>query len=201
MWGNYGQPGVPGLMPMPPARTNSGLRITAVVLLVLVATLTLGGSFAPLLVYTSQYGAGGSLSTIRWTAWTAVEEPRSDTSYNQPLDGITLAVGIVLVVAAVVILLTTGRRIRVLGRSAGVGAAALLVGAIAQTMLQSLSTLRGQVRYSAQNPDSKLLWDMYFGGGAYLLIGAALCAVAAAVLLLISARSESPRPAGYAVRP
>jgi hypothetical protein len=89
----------------------------------------------------------------------------------------------------------------VLGRSIGVGAGGLLVGAITQMVLANLSTLIGQVRYSDEHPDSKLLRDMYSGAGAYLLLGAALCALAAAVLLLISARSDSPHPARYGVHP
>jgi hypothetical protein len=203
MWGNYGRPGAPMMAPPPPARTSSGLRLTAVVLLVLAAALTLGGSFAPALVYSSQYGPDGTISTIRWTAWTAHAEPADDTTYNQPLDGFPLSVGVLLAVVAVVMLLTTGRRPegRVLGRSIGVGAGGLLVGAIAQMLLENLSTLTGQVRYSDEHPDSRLLWEMYFGLGAYLLLVAALCGLAAAVLLLISARLDSPRPAKYPVRP
>ena len=205
MWGNYGHPGapMPGPLPMmmplpPPRRSSSGLRITAVVLLVLAAALTLGGSFAPTLVYNSQVGSDGKLSTIRWTAWAAQTEPPDDNMYNQPLDGFPLVAGVLLAGVAVVMLLTTGRRPggRVLGRSIGVGASGLLLGAIAQTLLAQLSTLNGQVRYSDANPDSQLLWDMYLGAGAYLLLVAALCALVAAVLLLISARVDSPRPAG-----
>jgi hypothetical protein len=203
MWGNYGRPGAPVMVLPPPVRTSSGLRLTAVVLLVLAAALTLGGSFAPALVYSSQYGPDGTISTIRWTAWTAHAEPAGDTSYNQPLDGFPLSVGVLLAVVAVVMLITTGRRPdgRVLGRSIGVGAGGLLVGTIAQMLLENLSTLTGQVRYSDEHPDSKLLWDMYFGPGAYLLLVAALCGLAAAVLLLISARLDSPRPARYPVHP
>jgi uncharacterized membrane protein len=204
MWGNYGHPGAPTPMMMPPpaapVRRSSGLRIAAVVLLVLAAALTLGGSFAPALVYSSQYG---TISTIRWTAWTARADHADDNPYSQPLDGFLLSAGVLLAVVAVVMLLTTGRRPdgRVLGRSIGVGAGGLLVGAITQMLLENLSTLTGQLRYSAAHPDSEVLWDMYFGPGAYLLLAAALCGLVAAALLLISARADSPRPARYPVHP
>jgi hypothetical protein len=214
MWGNESQPAwpvsMPGSMPPMPAppRTGSGLRLTAVLLLVLAAALTLGGSFAPMSFYTYDYVSSTttpSPTTYIATSWAVRADPANPKLHlNQPLDGYLLVVCVVAVLAAVVVLLTGGRRPggRTWGRSAGVGAAALLVGVVGETWLSLLEWLRSVARDIAERePGSGMRTDLAFGPGAYLLLVAALLAIAAAVLLLISARSDALRPAGYAVHP
>lgn len=204
MWGNHAPPGP---SPMPPPSTGSGLRIAAVVLLVLAAALTLGGSFGTITVYTSDYVVAGSRpspTAYARTAWTAALTPPADSHVTAPLDGYVLAIGVLLVLAAVVVLLTSGRAPggRARGRSAGVGAAALLVGAIGHLWLGVLESLVSTAQGAAERrPDSGFTASITIGIGGWLLLVALVLAGAAAVLLLASARSDAPRPASYAVRP
>lgn len=199
MWGNNAPP--------PPPPSGSGLRIAAVLLLVLAAALTLGGSFGTITVYTSDYVSAGSKpspTSYTRTAWTAAVTPPSDTHVTAPLDGYVLATGVLLALAAVVVLLTSGRRPggRARGRSAGVGAAALLVGAIGHLWLGVIESLVSAAQDAAErDKTSGFTSSIGIGIGAWLLLVALVLAIAAAVLLLVSARSDAPHPAGYAVRP
>ncbi|MGI5125890.1 hypothetical protein ACQEVB_03645 [Pseudonocardia sp. CA-107938] len=193
---------------VPPPRTGSGLRIAAVLLLVLAAALTLGGSFAPTSFYTYDYvGPSGSPSPTTYIAnsWRVQADPPDDElRLDQPLDGYLLVVCVLVLLVAVVVLLTGGRRPdgRALGRSVGVGAAALLVGVVVQSWVALIDWLRSVARDIAERqPDSGIRTDLILGPGAYLQLTAAVLALAAAVLLVISARSDLLRAARSPVRP
>lgn len=185
------------------ARPGSGLRLAAAVLLVLAAGLVIGGSFGAFTVYTSDYVSSSSPpspTTVTQTGWRVEVTPQQDRDYSsQPFDGALLMAAAVLALAAVAVLVTSGRRPggRVWGRSAGVGAAALLVGVLTELWLGLLSqyvSITKQV--SDQDRDTGLRIDFGYGAGAWLLLGALLCALVAALVLLLSARSDRPAIVG-----
>jgi len=188
-----------GVARQPVWKSEMGLRIGGTVLLVLAGAFALGGSFGTFSEFGYDYGSPSSsgsnaASTLTYTGWRAITDPpaTSDVAPTYvPLDGFPIAVGVVLALLAVMVLVTTGRRpaAHVWGRSVGVGAGALLAGVIAEVWMGLLANY-GQVYRqiaAAETDGSGTRYSYAFGFGAWLELAAFACAVAAVVLLLLSA--------------
>lgn len=184
----YGPPPAPVAVP----------RLVAAGLFVLAAVLAMAGSFAAFSVYRFESELAPA-STTTTTGWGSFEEPVPAEPLPAPkiLYGIPLVVAAVLALVVALLLVLSARRAQEPGavRSLGVGSGGLLIGVVSVIWLQ-LVTIARNVAEAAQpgDEDAGFRTSYQIGAGGYLILVAALLALAAAVLLLVPRRG-SPAPA------
>jgi len=178
----------------PPQAPIAVSRLVAAGFFVVAAALALGGSFGALSVYRfeSELTPGSTTTT---TGWGSFEEPVPAEPLPTPkiLYGIPLVVAAVLALVVAILLVLSARRTAepAAVRSLGVGSGGLLVGIVSVIWLQ-LVTIAQNVADAAVpgDEDAGFRTSYQIGAGGYLILGAALVALAAAVLLLVPRRGS-----------
>jgi hypothetical protein len=180
----------------PPQAPVAVSRVVAAGLFVLAAALTLGGTFGAFSVYRFESDLSPASTTTTTTGWGFFQDPAPDEPLPAPriLYGIPLTAAAVLALVVALLLVLSARRTQDPGvvRSLGVGSGGLLVGIVSVIWLQ-LGSIARNVAASAEPGDADLgIRSSYVVGlGGYLILVAALAALAAAVLLLVS-RPHAP---------
>jgi hypothetical protein len=181
----------------PPPAPVAVSRVVAAALLVVAAALALGGSFGAFSVYRFESGVSPASTTTTTTGWGYFQEPAPDEPLQAPrvLYGIPLTAAAVLALVVALLLVLSARRAQDPSaiRSLGVGSGALLVGIVSVIWLQLVSIARN-VAASVEPGDADLgiRASYVVGVGGYLILAAALAALAAAVLLLVSRPRTHP---------
>ena len=182
----------------PPPAPVAVSRLVAAGLFVLVAVLAVTGSFAAFSVYRFESELTPA-STTTTTGWGSFEDPVPAEPLPTPkiLYGIPLIVAAVLALVVALLLVLSARRAQdpAAARALGVGSGGLLVGVVSVIWLQ-LVTIAQNVAEAAQpgDEDAGFRTSYQIGVGGYLILVAALVALAAAVLLLVPRRG-APAPA------
>jgi hypothetical protein len=187
MSGGYGYPPY-----APPRAPVAVARLVAAGLLLLAGTMALGGSFGALSLYRAESGATPARTTTT-TGWGLYEDPVREEPLPIPIVrfGIPLTAAAVLVLVFALLLVLSARRAGDAGtvRALGVGGGGLLIGVVSVVWLQLVSI--DQSVAAAAEPGGlasgfRASYDI--GVGGYLILAAALVALAAAVLLLVPPR-------------
>lgn len=184
-----------------PRGEPSAVRLVAASLLVVVAALAVGGSFGEILV---DRGAGYSYNGWQYF----FDDPDLGLGATPPQDGIVLAVGAVLTVVAAIMLALSARRADdpAAPRLVGVGSVMFVLGDIGSVWLYA-----GRATLDGQSDPS--LAGRSVGTGGWVLLAAAVVALAVVGLLLVPRRTPAAGPgwpgggppgpygAGYAYAP
>jgi hypothetical protein len=169
-------------------------RVVAAGLFVVAAALALAGSFAAFSVYRFESELSPA-STTTTTGWGSFEDPVPAEPLPTPriLYGIPITAAAVLALVVALLLVLSARRTHepAAVRSLGVGIGGLLVGVVSVIWLQ-LVTIAQNVVDAAQpgDEDAGIRTSYQVGVGGYLILVAALLALAAAVLLLVPRRAS-----------
>jgi hypothetical protein len=170
----------------PPSPNLGAPRLIAAALLVVAAALAVGGTFLALSVRRYDFGLPGPtvVATTGWTVNIEGAPGMSNPPGAAPL-GIPVVVAAGLAAVAAILLLLSVRRAgdHVLARIAGIGAVGLLVGSVWIIWIE-LFTLASNVATAVTNgSDGGFHPVVVFGAGAWLLLAAALLALACIPLL------------------
>jgi hypothetical protein len=196
MSGGYGYPQYG-----PPRPAVAVPRVVAAALFALAAGLALGGSFGTFSVYGYETGSSPARTTTT-TGWSFSFEPAvAETSIGVVLTGVALSVAAVLALVVALLLVLTARRREdpAVVRSLGVGSGGLLVGTVLAIWMDLVASARNVATTASRqdNIDAGFRSIYAVGVGAYLTLGAALVALAAAVLLLVArGPARAPVPPG-----
>jgi hypothetical protein len=200
MSGGYGYPPY-----APPPAPVSVSRLVAAGLLLLAGTMALGGSFGALSVYRSESDAIPA-RTLTTTGWGFVEDPAREEPLPVPIVrfGIPLTAAAVLVLVVALLLVVSARRAGDAGtvRAFGVGGGGLLIGVVSVVWLQLVAidqSVAASTEPGALGSGFRASYDI--GVGGYLILVAALVALAAAVQLLVPPRGTAaptaPQPGQF----
>jgi hypothetical protein len=185
----------------PPSPNLGAPRLIAAALLVVAAALAVGGTFLALSVRRYDFGLP-TPTVVATTGWTVAIEGApgmSNPPGAAPL-GIPVVVAAGLAAVAAILLLLSVRRSgdHVLARIAGIGAVGLLVGSVWIIWIE-LFTLASNAATAVMNrSDGGFHPEVVFGAGAWLLLAAALLALACIPLLAmppgdaVSAEGRAP---------
>lgn len=190
-----------GYPPYGPQRVPVAVpRVVAAALFALAAGLALGGSFGTISVYGYESESGPASSTTI-TGWSIFHDPVPEQPVPLVLTGVALAVAAVLALVVALLLVLTARRREDTGAvgSLGVGSGGLLVGIVLAIWLDLVASGRNVAAIAGRQDaiDTGFRPTFEVGAGAYLVLGAALVALAAAVLLLVARRpAPTPLPPG-----
>jgi hypothetical protein len=190
----------------PPSPGLGAPRLIAAGLLVVAAALAVGGTFLALSVRRYDFGLPGP-TVVATTGW-AVDIEGAPGMSNPPGVaplGIPVVVAAGLAAVAAILLLLSVRRSgdHVLARIAGIGAVGLLVGSVWIIWIE-LFTLASNAA-AASSSDSGFHPVVVFGAGAWLLLAAALLALACIPLLAMppadAAAAQGGVPGGSVQEP
>ncbi|GAA3058260.1 hypothetical protein GCM10010464_23530 [Pseudonocardia yunnanensis] len=170
----------------PPPPSLGAPRLIAAALLVVAAALAVGGTFLALSVRRYDFGLPGDtvVSTTGWAVTIEGAPGMTNPPGAAPL-GIPVVVAAGLAAVAAILLLLSVRRSgdHVLARIAGIGAVGLLVGSVWIIWIE-LFTLASNAAVAVRDgSDGGFHPVVVFGAGAWLLLAAALLALACIPLL------------------
>jgi len=171
----------------PPSPNLGAPRLIAAALLVVAAALAVGGTFLALSVRRYDFGLPGPtvVATTGWTVNIEGAPGMSNPPGAAPL-GIPVVVAAGLAAVAAILLLLSVRRSgdHVLARIAGIGAVGLLVGSVWIIWIELFTLASNATAAAVMNgSDGGFHPVVVFGAGAWLLLAAALLALACIPLL------------------
>ncbi|HEY4418085.1 MAG TPA: hypothetical protein VGN22_01120 [Pseudonocardia sp.] len=181
----------------PPSPNLGAPRLIAAALLVVAAALAVGGTFLALSVRRYDFGLPGAtvVATTGWAVTIQGAPGMTNPPGAAPL-GIPVVVAAGLAVVAAILLLLSVRRSgdHVLARIAGIGAVGLLVGSVWIIWIELFTLASNAALAVRDGSDGGFHPVVVFGAGAWLLLAAALLALACIPLLAMpSAEAVSAR--------
>jgi hypothetical protein len=170
----------------PPPPNLGAPRLIAAALLVVAAALAVGGTFLALSVRRYDFGLPGPtvVATTGWSVNIEGAPGMSNPPGAAPL-GIPVVVAAGLAAVAAILLLLSVRRSgdHVLARIAGIGAVGLLVGSVWIIWIELFTLASNAAAAVTSGSDGGFHPVVVFGAGAWLLLAAALLALACIPLL------------------
>lgn len=178
--------------------------IVAAVLTVAAAGLLIAGSFLPSAVV-GHFSDGSRDQEILVTSWTRTFDPAPQGALAQyysashvPIYGIPLALGAAALLAAALVSLLVARRSPGIARTVVIAAAAMAVAVAFMLAMDVESTLSYEGADPTDTAADRTVYDI--GVGFWLVVGGAVLALAAGVLMLFRPRStfsDATPPLGF----